>query len=93
MNFEYHYCSKCHFLYSYIFYNQSNLKVVRGEDRIGLATNNWERPTGMPKIAHLEVMCGNQHMEVHLAFDKPFHGLVTSKGMYGQQDCVYVPPR
>ncbi|ODN03491.1 RNA-binding protein 12B [Orchesella cincta] len=56
-------------------------------------SSSWERPTGMPNIANLEVMCGTQHMEVHLEFDSPFHGLVASKGMYGHEGCVYVPPR
>ncbi|CAG7720841.1 unnamed protein product [Allacma fusca] len=55
--------------------------------------NNWERPLNMPRIQGLEVMCGAQHMEVHLTFDLPFQGLVASKGMYGHPNCIYVPPR
>ena len=38
-----------------------------------------ERPTDMAKIADLEVMCGKQHMEVQLTFDRPFNGIVFSK--------------
>jgi len=71
---------------------ECDLQSIRGEPP-GNQLQNWDRPSGMPKIAQLEVMCGAQHMEVHLNFDAPFHGLVASKGMYGQPGCVYVPPR
>ncbi|KAK3911596.1 Cuticlin-6 [Frankliniella fusca] len=51
-----------------------------------------ERPAGMPAIQALEVMCGKDHMDVHLTFTQPFDGLVSSKGQYGDPRCVYVPP-
>ncbi|XP_034249494.1 uncharacterized protein LOC117650293 [Thrips palmi] len=51
-----------------------------------------ERPVGMPAIQSLEVMCGKDHMDVHLTFTQPFEGLVSSKGQYGDPRCVYVPP-
>ncbi|XP_069669041.1 uncharacterized protein m [Periplaneta americana] len=62
-----------------------------------LATNNgdiWplERPEGMPAIQSLEVMCGKDHMDVHLSFTHPFEGIVSSKGQYADPRCVYVPP-
>ena len=38
-----------------------------------------ERPADMAQIADLEVMCGKQHMEVTLTFDRPFNGIVFSK--------------
>jgi hypothetical protein len=38
-----------------------------------------ERPTGMVAIQSLEVMCGKEHMDVHLKFSGPFDGLVFSK--------------
>ncbi|XP_059484980.1 cuticlin-4 [Neocloeon triangulifer] len=52
-----------------------------------------ERPTGMVAIQSLEVMCGKEHMDVHLKFTGPFDGLVFSKGQYGDPRCVYVAPR
>lgn len=39
-----------------------------------------ERPDGMPVIQSLEVMCGKDHMDVHLTFSHPFEGIVSSKG-------------
>ncbi|XP_050532736.1 uncharacterized protein LOC126900815 [Daktulosphaira vitifoliae] len=51
-----------------------------------------ERPDGMPVIQSLEVMCGKDHMDVHLQFTQPFEGIVSSKGQYGDPRCVYVPP-
>lgn len=47
----------------------------------------------MPNIQNLEVMCAKDHMEVQLSFDKPFTGLVFSKGQFGHDNCVYVQPR
>ncbi|XP_072161385.1 uncharacterized protein m [Bemisia tabaci] len=46
----------------------------------------------MPVIQSLEVMCGKDHMDVHLQFTQPFEGIVSSKGQYGDPRCVYVPP-
>lgn len=46
----------------------------------------------MPAIQSLEVMCGKDHMDVHLQFTQPFEGIVSSKGQYGDPRCIYVPP-
>ncbi|RZC38528.1 uncharacterized protein BDFB_002902 [Asbolus verrucosus] len=51
-----------------------------------------DRPEGMPSIQSLEVMCGKDHMDVHLTFSQPFEGIVSSKGQHGDPRCVYVPP-
>ncbi|CAB0035846.1 unnamed protein product [Trichogramma brassicae] len=51
-----------------------------------------ERPDGMPAIQSLEVMCGKDHMDVHLSFSQPFEGIVSSKGQHSDPRCVYVPP-
>lgn len=51
-----------------------------------------ERPNGMPSIVSLEVMCGKDHMDVHLSFSAPFEGIVSSKGQHSDPRCVYVPP-
>lgn len=42
-----------------------------------------DRPEGMPSIQSLEVMCGKDHMDVHLSFSRPFEGIVSSKGQHG----------
>ncbi|KAK9505330.1 hypothetical protein O3M35_009412 [Rhynocoris fuscipes] len=59
-----------------------------------IAGDIWplERPEGMPAIQSLEVMCGKDHMDVHLSFTQPFEGIVSSKGQYADPRCVYVPP-
>lgn len=41
-----------------------------------------DRPEGMPVIQSLEVMCGKDHMDVHLTFSHPFEGIVSSKGKF-----------
>lgn len=51
-----------------------------------------KRPEGMTQIQSLEVMCGKDHMDVHLSFTHPFEGIVFSKGQYGDPRCVYVTP-
>lgn len=46
-----------------------------------------DRPDGMPNIVSLEVMCGKDHMDVHLTFSHPFEGIVSSKGAYHITQC------
>lgn len=43
-----------------------------------------DRPKGMPIINSLEVMCGKDHMDVHLSFSHPFEGIVSSKGLHSK---------
>lgn len=58
------------------FVSQTRRDVVR------CAGDIWplERPDTMPAIQSLEVMCGKDHMDVHLTFSQPFEGIVSSKG-------------
>ena len=51
---------------------------------------NVERPPDMANIASLEVMCGKTHMEVQISFDRPFNGIIFSKGAIDQYNCIYV---
>lgn len=51
-----------------------------------------DRPDGMPSINSLEVMCGKDHMDVHMSFSHPFEGIVSSKGQHSDPRCVYIPP-
>lgn len=46
----------------------------------------------MPKIIHLDVKCEKNLMKVSIEFDKPFHGIVFSKGHYNYGNCVHLPP-
>ncbi|XP_053214722.1 myb-like protein I [Panonychus citri] len=47
---------------------------------------------GLGKLSALDVICGKDHMTVRAEFAGPFHGIVFSKGTYGQDNCVYIKP-
>ncbi|KAH0945437.1 hypothetical protein HN011_000822 [Eciton burchellii] len=52
----------------------------------------WPAPTpDMPKIVSLDVKCEKNLMKVYLGFDKPFYGIVFSKGHYSNVNCVHLP--
>ncbi|XP_034949871.1 uncharacterized protein [Chelonus insularis] len=46
----------------------------------------------MPKIVSLDVKCEKNSMKVFLGFDKPFFGIVFSKGHYSNSNCVHLSP-
>ncbi|XP_050050588.2 uncharacterized protein [Dermacentor andersoni] len=46
----------------------------------------------MPQIKSLNVKCEKNHMKVFLEFDRPFHGMIFSKGHYSDPKCVHLPP-
>lgn len=58
-----------------------------------LAGDTWPASPGndMPKIVSLDVKCEKNSMKVYLGFDKPFYGIVFSKGHYSNVNCVYLP--
>ena len=68
--------------------------MVVGLRSVSSNSDIWplERPEGMPAIQSLEVMCGKDHMDVHLSFSQPFEGIVSSKGQHADPRCIYVPP-
>ncbi|XP_040566032.1 uncharacterized protein [Lepeophtheirus salmonis] len=45
----------------------------------------------MPKIVSLDVTCEKNLMKVHIEFDKPFYGIIFSKGHYSDVNCVHLP--
>lgn len=45
----------------------------------------------MPKIVSLDVKCEKNSMKVYIGFDKPFYGIVFSKGHYSNVNCVHLP--
>lgn len=52
----------------------------------------WPAPVpDMPKIVSLDVKCEKNLMKVYLGFDKPFYGIVFSKGHYSNVHCVHLP--
>jgi hypothetical protein len=54
---------------------------------------NVERPRDMANIKSLHVMCGKTHMEVQISFDRPYNGIIFSKGAVDQYNCIYVKPQ
>lgn len=52
----------------------------------------WPAPVPeMPKIISLDVKCEKNLMKVYIGFDKPFYGIVFSKGHYSNVHCVHLP--
>ena len=45
----------------------------------------------MPKITSLDVQCEKNLMKVSIKFDKPFYGIIFSKGFYSDAKCVHLP--
>ncbi|KAF6212800.1 hypothetical protein GE061_010509 [Apolygus lucorum] len=53
----------------------------------------WPAPAPeLPVITSLDVKCEKNSMKVFIGFDKPFFGLVFSKGHYSNANCVHLPP-
>lgn len=62
-------------------------------DKYGTAGGDiWPAPVpDMPKIISLDVKCEKNLMKVYIGFDKPFYGIVFSKGHYSNVHCVHLP--
>jgi hypothetical protein len=45
-----------------------------------------------PQIKHLQVQCEKTHMRVNIEFDRPFYGMIFSKGYYSDGHCVHMKP-
>ena len=45
----------------------------------------------MAQIEDLEVQCEKDLFRVRIKFDRPFYGMVFSKGFYSNVNCVHVP--
>ncbi|XP_023945314.1 cuticlin-4 isoform X1 [Bicyclus anynana] len=45
-----------------------------------------------PKIKHLQVQCEKTHMRVNIEFDRPFYGMIFSKGFYSDPHCMHLKP-
>lgn len=58
----------------------------------GISAEPWPAPMpDMPKIVSLDVKCEKSSMKVYIGFDKPFYGIVFSKGHYSNVNCVHLP--
>ncbi|XP_054168625.1 cuticlin-4-like [Oppia nitens] len=57
-----------------------------------LANEPW--PVGRPDVAQIKainVKCEKSLMKVNIEFDRPFFGLIFSKGHYSDPKCVHLP--
>ncbi|XP_037089667.1 LOW QUALITY PROTEIN: uncharacterized protein LOC119110025 [Pollicipes pollicipes] len=53
----------------------------------------WPAPAAdMPRIVSLDVQCDKSLMRVSVKFDKPFSGIIFSKGHYSNYNCVHLQP-
>lgn len=46
----------------------------------------------MPQIKNLQVQCEKTHMRVNIEFDRPFYGMIFSKGFYSDGHCIHMKP-
>ena len=53
----------------------------------------WQiaQPANMAQIKDLQVQCEKDMMRVRIIFDRPFYGMIFSKGHYRNANCVHVP--
>lgn len=53
----------------------------------------WQvaQPANMAQIQDLQVQCEKDLMRVRVVFDRPFYGMIFSKGHYSNVNCVHVP--
>jgi len=78
----------------------ANSLIASGSDRL----NSYEVPSGgnqvdlwpsteqdMPQIVGLDVKCDKNLMKVRIEFDRPFNGIIFSKGHYSNVHCVHLP--
>ncbi|XP_037031491.1 uncharacterized protein LOC119070998 [Bradysia coprophila] len=60
-----------------------------------IADDSWplgSQSNDSPQIKHLQVQCEKTHMRVNIEFDRPFYGMIFSKGYYSDQHCVHLKP-
>lgn len=69
-------------------------KVYNNDISLNLGNNGELWPSSVPdmaKIVSLDVKCEKNLMKVYVGFDKPFYGIVFSKGHYSNLNCVHLP--
>lgn len=75
--------------------NKPHPNEIANEKQLAAASSTnelWASPiTDTPKIVALDVKCERKGMKVFLQFDKPFYGIVFSKGHYSNINCVHLP--
>uniref|UniRef100_A0A0K2TE62 Cuticlin1 [Ceratitis capitata] n=1 Tax=Lepeophtheirus salmonis TaxID=72036 RepID=A0A0K2TE62_LEPSM len=64
-----------------------------------LTTSDWPVPPltmasslDTPHIKDIQVQCEKSRILVNIIFNRPFNGVIFSKGHFSNPDCVHVPP-
>ncbi|XP_037076414.1 uncharacterized protein LOC119097490 [Pollicipes pollicipes] len=58
-----------------------------------IGADPWLLPApDMPQIRNIEVQCEKSNMRVSVDFDRPFYGMIFSKGHYSDPSCVHMQP-
>lgn len=64
-----------------------------GPNLVAAASESWPlSQPDMPSITNLQVQCDKTYMRVSVEFDRPFHGMIFSKGYYSDHQCVHLKP-
>lgn len=70
--------------------------LISGGGQSSAANSDDPWPLGAsndsPQIKHLQVQCEKTHMRVNIEFDRPFYGMIFSKGFYSDSHCVHMKP-
>ena len=79
--------------------NNNNAPIENNDRPIEYNNNNdWpmnghkQMANDKPRITHLDVKCEKNLMKVFIEFDKPFNGVIFSKGHYSYPNCVHLQP-
>ncbi|XP_046918322.2 uncharacterized protein LOC124498589 isoform X2 [Dermatophagoides farinae] len=72
---------------------ENNLEFDLQSDSSRENSEQWPSSNiDQPKITFLDVKCDRNAMKVSIHFDKPFHGVIFSKGHYTYRNCIYLMP-
>nr|XP_027204870.1 uncharacterized protein LOC113798515 isoform X1 [Dermatophagoides pteronyssinus] len=72
--------------------NNRHNELINDYDRQTASNEIW--PIAQPelaKIVHLDVKCEKNFMKVSVEFDRPFNGIIFSKGHFSQPNCIHLP--
>lgn len=69
----------------------SSTASIASSSGSGTTSDQWPQTRGdMPQIKGLNVKCEKNYMKVNIEFDRPFYGMVFSKGHYNDPKCVHM---
>ena len=70
-----------------------NIELINILYSFQASNTEWQSPSAeIAKIQQIEVMCEKSHIRVSITFDKPFQGIIFSKGYYSDQSCIHLQP-